>query len=92
MKRLIALMALVIPLTCSVLSAQETETEKAAARDVPCRMELMNLELVAMADDIATHPEIGFTETRSIGNHTYEMNDENLSRSDTRASRSTPRR
>src|SRR6516162_1963543 len=28
--------------------------------------ELMDKELLAMADDIATHPEIGFEETRSI--------------------------
>jgi hypothetical protein len=38
MKRLIALMALVIPLTCSLVSAQETDTEKAAARDVLRKM------------------------------------------------------
>ena len=29
--------------------------------------ELMDKELLAMADDIATHPEIGFEEKRSIG-------------------------
>src|SRR5439155_21762802 len=29
--------------------------------------ELMDKELLAMADDIATHPEIGFEERRSIG-------------------------
>ena len=28
--------------------------------------ELMDKDLLAMADDIATHPEIGFEETRSI--------------------------
>jgi amidohydrolase len=78
--------------------AQETETEKQAARDVLRKMaaleqsvdvpgwvnklagtgnpardrvvarakELMDKELLAMADDIATHPEIGFEETRSV--------------------------
>jgi amidohydrolase len=78
--------------------AQETDTEKTAARDVIRKMaeleqslgvpalvakltaanaqrdavvarakELMDKELLAMADDIATHPEIGFEEKRSIG-------------------------
>jgi amidohydrolase len=79
-------------------AAQETDTEKAAAREVIRKMgdlersvgipalvarltgpdeerdavvarakALMESELLAMADDIATHPEIGFTETRSVG-------------------------
>jgi len=78
--------------------AQDTDTEKAAARDVLRKMneleqsldipgmvtkltgpnaerdavvarakELMDKELLAMADDIATHPEIGFEEKRSVG-------------------------
>src|SRR3979411_831610 len=79
--------------------AQETPTERDAAKDVLKKMaaleqsvnipswvskladtanpardqvaarakELMDKELLAMADDIATHPEIGFKETRSIG-------------------------
>jgi amidohydrolase len=78
--------------------AQETDTEKQAARDVLKKMadlersldvpgwvnklagtpdpardqvvarakELMDKELLALADDIATHPEIGFEETRSV--------------------------
>jgi len=77
--------------------AQETDTERAAARDVlkkmaalqqsldvpgwvakltaanPARDEvvarahdLMGKELLALADDIATHPEIGFEEKRSV--------------------------
>src|SRR5579872_3788675 len=76
--------------------AQDTDTEKAAARDVLRKMndleqsldipgmvtkltgpnaerdavvarakELMDKELLPMADDIATHPEIGFEEKRS---------------------------
>ena len=80
-----------------VVRAQETATEKEAARDILRRMqeleksldvpglvskltgpnaardgvtarvkELMDKELLALADDIATHPEIGFKETRSV--------------------------
>lgn len=91
-------MALVVPLASFPAAAQETDTEKAAARDVLKKMadleqslavpdtvatltgpnaardaavgrakELMDKELLAMADDIATHPEIGFEEKRSIG-------------------------
>jgi metal-dependent amidase/aminoacylase/carboxypeptidase family protein len=79
------------------LVAQETETEKQAAREVLAKMaaleqsldvpamvarltgpnpardqvvarvkELMDKELLALADDIATHPEIGFQEKRSV--------------------------
>src|SRR3981189_2844808 len=86
---------LITPLT---LFAQDTPTEKDAARDVLKKMaaleqsldvpalvtrltgpnadrdqvvarakELMDSELLAMADDIATHPEIGFQEKRSVG-------------------------
>ena len=82
---------------CVPAAAQETETEKAAARDVLKKMsaleqsldvpgfvtrltgpntardavvarakELMDKELLALADDIATHPEIGFEEKRSV--------------------------
>ena len=78
--------------------AQETPTEREAARDVLKKMaaleqsldvpaivgrltgpnadrdqvvarakELMDKELLALADDIATHPEIGFEEKRSVG-------------------------
>src|SRR2546422_2149535 len=79
------------------LFAQDTPTEKEAARDVLKKMsaleqsldipgivarltgpnadrdrvaarakELMDKEMLALADDIATHPEIGFEEKRSI--------------------------
>ncbi len=92
--------ALAVLLSCAVpLSAfaQETDTEKAAARDVMRKMadleqsldvpgmigkltaadaardavvarakELLDTELLKMADDIATHPEIGFEEKRSV--------------------------
>src|SRR6267142_5500519 len=87
--------AFVLP---AVALAQDTPTEKEAARDVLKKMaaleqsldvqalvtrltgpnadrdqvvarakELMDKELLALADDIATHPEIGFEEKRSIG-------------------------
>jgi len=89
-----ALLALITPLAAV---AQETDTEKTAARDVLRKMAdleqgldvpglvtrltaanarrdavvarakaLLDTELLAMADDIATHPEIGFQETRSV--------------------------
>jgi amidohydrolase len=94
----IALLAAFLTWVSSTAFAQETDTEKQAARDVLQKMQtleqslqipnwveklaqspnpardqvvarakdLMNKELLAMADDIATHPEIGFEETRSI--------------------------
>src|SRR5471030_3212734 len=80
------------------LFAQDTPTEREAARDMIKKMtaleqsldvptlvtrltgpnaardqvvartkELMDKELLALADDIATHPEIGFEEKRSVG-------------------------
>ena len=88
------LLLLAVP---GALLAQETETEKQAAREVLAKMaaleqsldvpamvsrltgpnpardqvvarvkELMDKELLALADDIATHPEIGFQEKRSV--------------------------
>jgi amidohydrolase len=97
MKVSIALAAFAVCLASVTAHAQETDTEKAAARDVIKKMadleqsldvpgfvakltgpnaerdaviartkELMDKELLAMADDIATHPEIGFEEKRSI--------------------------
>src|SRR3954453_5992252 len=84
-------------LLTSSASAQDTPTEREAARDVLQKMaalehsldvpglvtrmtapnsardqvvarakELMDKELLALADDIATHPEIGFEEKRSV--------------------------
>src|SRR6516162_8398482 len=96
--RTIALLAVFLTCASSMAFAQETDTEKQAARDVLQKMQsleqslqipnwveklaqtpnpardqvvarakdLMNKELLAMADDIATHPEIGFEETRSV--------------------------
>jgi amidohydrolase len=95
-----AVLAAAVLAVCAPLAAaaQETDTEKTAARDVIRKMaeleesldvaglvakltgpdsardavvarakELMDSDLLAMADDIATHPEIGFVETRSVG-------------------------
>jgi len=91
-------LALVFVLVPVLAGAQETPTERDAARDVLKKMatleqsldvpgwvsklagtpnpardqvvarakELMDKDLLAMADDIATHPEIGFKETRSV--------------------------
>src|SRR5262249_32846563 len=90
-----ALVAVALPLRAA---AQETDTEKTAARDVLRKMAeleqsldvpglvakltgpdarrdvvvarakaLMDTELLAMADDIATDPETGFEEKRSVG-------------------------
>jgi len=91
------LSASILLLVCASAAAQETETEKTAARDVLKKMaaieqsldvpglvarltgpdpardevvarakELMDKELLALADDVATHPEIGFEEKRSV--------------------------
>ena len=94
-QRLVA--TLLLTLTAAA-RAQDTLTERDAARDVLRKMsaleqsldvpglvsrltgpnaerdqvvararELMDKELLALADDIATHPEIGFEEKRSVG-------------------------
>jgi len=85
-------------LAAATLAAQETPTEREAARDVVQNMaglekslevstwvarltapnaerdrvtarakQLMDTELLSMADDITRHPEIGFKEERSVG-------------------------
>src|SRR5258705_497436 len=95
--RLVIALALFLVLPPTLLYAQETDTEKQAAREVLAKMaaleqsldvpaivarltgpnaardqvvarvkELMDKELLALADDIATHPEIGFEEKRSV--------------------------
>src|SRR5712671_1649324 len=95
--RLVIALALCLVLPPTLLYAQETDTEKQAAREVLAKMaaleqsldvpaivarltgpnaardqvvarvkELMDKELLALADDIATHPEIGFEEKRSV--------------------------
>ncbi len=92
-----ALACLITLLTAGVARAQDTPTEREAAKDVIKKMadleasldvpalvarltgpnaardevvaraqQLMDTELLTLADDIATHPEIGFEETRSV--------------------------
>ena len=51
-----------VPSLVAKLAAPDTARDGAAAR----AKELMQKELLAMADDITKHPEIGFQETRSI--------------------------
>ncbi|HXI26822.1 MAG TPA: peptidase dimerization domain-containing protein [Vicinamibacterales bacterium] len=101
------ILALVLPVT---VLAQDTPTEKEAARDVLKKMaaleqsldvpgivakltgpnaerdqvvarakELMDKELIALADDIATHPEIGFEEKRSVSKLTDYLRQHNFS-------------
>lgn len=91
-------------------AAQDTPTEREAARDVLKKMaeleksldvpamvakltgpnaardavvaraeELMKTELLAMADDIATHPEIGFKEERSVAKLTEYLHKHDFS-------------
>src|SRR5438874_4362360 len=107
-QRLLAvLVAFALP---AVALAQDTPTEKDAARSVLKKMtaleqsldvpaivarltgpnadrdrvvarakELMDKELLAMADDIATHPEIGFEEKRSVSKITDYLRQHNFS-------------
>src|SRR5580692_11743457 len=51
-----------VPAMTLKLAAPNAAREQAAAR----ARELMEKELLAMADDITHHPEIGFQETRSV--------------------------
>ncbi|MBI3403075.1 MAG: peptidase dimerization domain-containing protein [Acidobacteria bacterium] len=97
-RHLLAFLSFATLLAPCLVLAQDTPTEKAAARDVLKKMDaleksldvpalvtrltgpnpardqvvarakqLMDTELLTLADDIATHPEIGFEERRSIG-------------------------
>ena len=108
MKRLI--LTSLFLLLSSAGYAQDTPTEKEAAREVLAKMsaleksldvpalvtrltganaardqvvarakELMDKELLPMADDIATHPEIGFEEKRSVGKLTDYLRQHNFS-------------
>ncbi|MFN8580610.1 MAG: hypothetical protein U0163_06475 [Gemmatimonadaceae bacterium] len=54
---------LAIPALVAKLTAANPARDQVAAR----AKELMDTELLAMADDITRHPEVGFKETRSIG-------------------------
>ena len=101
---------LLVLLATSAVSAQDTPTEREAAREVLRKMatleqsldvpalvarmsmpnaerdrvvarakELMDKELLALADDIATHPEIGFEEKRSVSKLTDYLRQHNFS-------------
>src|SRR5580692_93224 len=52
-----------VPSLVAKLTAPNAAREQAVGR----ARELMEKEMLAMADDITKHPEIGFQETRSIG-------------------------
>src|SRR6266852_798218 len=109
-KRSLALALCLLGLAPLLAFAQDTPTEKEAARDVLQKMsaleqsldvpalvtrltgpnaardqvvarakELMDKELLTMADDIATHPEIGFEEKRSVSKLTDYLRQHNFS-------------
>src|SRR5713226_6036258 len=52
-----------VPAIVARLTGPDAERDQVVAR----ARELMDKELLALADDIATHPEIGFEEKRSVG-------------------------
>jgi amidohydrolase len=52
-----------VPATVAILTAANPERDLVVAR----ARDLMQSELIALADDITKHPEIGFEEKRSIG-------------------------
>src|SRR6266852_3499135 len=109
-KRSLALALCLLGLAPLLAFAQDTPTEKEAARDVLQKMsaleqsldvpalvtrltgpnaardqvvarakELMDKELLTLADDIATHPEIGFEEKRSVSKLTDVLRQHNFS-------------
>src|SRR5437016_2207833 len=117
--RSLALLLCLLFAPLSVL-AQDTPTEKEAAREVLKKMsaleqsidvpalvtrltgpnaardqvvarakELMDKELLTLADDIATHPEIGFEEKRSVSKLTDYLRQHNFSIETRTASLST---
>src|SRR5579864_4047334 len=64
-----------VPALVTRLTGANAERDKVVAR----AKELMDKELLALADDIATHPEIGFEEKRSIGKLTDYLRQHNFS-------------
>src|SRR3954470_22960562 len=108
--RSLGLVVFLFAFTSIAAFAQDTPTEKEAARDVLKKMsaleqsldvpalvtrltgpnaardqvvararELMDKELLPLADDIATHPEIGFEEKRSVSKLTDFLRQHNFS-------------
>src|SRR5215213_6911464 len=64
LKKMAALeQSLDLPAIVAKLTGPNAERDRVVAR----AKELMDKELLALADDIATHPEIGFEEKRSVG-------------------------
>lgn len=64
LKKMAALeQSLDVPAIVAKLTAPNADRDQVVAR----AKELMDKELLALADDIATHPEIGFEEKRSVG-------------------------
>jgi amidohydrolase len=64
-----------VPGIVSRLTMPNAEREKVVAR----AKELMDKELLTLADDIATHPEIGFEEKRSVSKLTDYLRQHNFS-------------
>jgi amidohydrolase len=64
-----------VPALVARLTGPNVERDKVVAR----AKALMDTELLALADDIATHPEIGFEEKRSIGKLTDYLRQHNFS-------------
>jgi amidohydrolase len=64
LKKMAALeQSLDVPALVARLTGPNADRDRVVAR----AKELMDQELLALADDIATHPEIGFEEKRSVG-------------------------
>src|SRR4029078_13194058 len=76
LKKMAALeQSLDVPGLVSTLTAANAERDHVTART----KELMDKELLALADDIATHPEIGFEEKRSVSKLTDYLRQHNFS-------------
>src|SRR5262249_6490707 len=76
LKKMTALeQALDVPAMVARLTGPNAERDKVVAR----AKELLDKELLALADDIATHPEIGFEEKRSVSKLTDYLRQHNFS-------------
>ena len=64
-----------VPMLVSRLTGPNVARDQVVAR----AKELMDKELLALADDIATHPEIGFEEKRSVSKVTDYLRQHNFS-------------
>src|ERR1043165_186804 len=76
LKKMAALeQSLDVPGIVAKLTAANADRDQVTART----KELMDKELLALADDIATHPEIGFEEKRSVSKLTDYLRQHNFS-------------